>query len=140
MTQDNHKDLTGVNLLYLAPEYFQGSKCTWKTDTWSIGTILYLLITGGVEDTGRRCTHKEPRDFREPIWYNLQSFVLDFMKRMIQANPDERATLEELLAHPFMRKYKGGELKHVQLEETTPGGSNFRMYKFYIAYLVSEIV
>ena len=86
MNQEAHKDLTGVNLLYLAPEYFTGMKCNWKADVWSIGTILYLLVTGGVEDTGRRCTHKEPRDFREPIWYNLPVFMLDFMKRMIQAN------------------------------------------------------
>ncbi len=37
-------------MLFLAPELFQSDVETdWKVDVWSIGQILYLLVTGGVD-------------------------------------------------------------------------------------------
>lgn len=68
VTTNRVKDLSGVNLLYLAPEMFhEGTKPDWGGDIWSVGQILYLLITGGVDEeiTG---DHVERRDFMEPIW------------------------------------------------------------------------
>jgi len=67
-TTDRVKDLSGVNLLYLAPELFDiNAKPDWGADIWSIGQILYLLITGGVDEE-EQGDHVERRDFAEPIW------------------------------------------------------------------------
>ena len=99
--EDHSKRLSGVNLIYLAPEYFYGtSNCNWKVDVWSIGAILYLLITGGVSEKTK--THEETFDFREPIWYNIKDYMLDFVKRMMQARPDDRDSIDDLLEHKFI--------------------------------------
>ena len=42
--------VTGVDRLFLAPEWYKKNEPSEKNDVWSIGVILYLLITGGVND------------------------------------------------------------------------------------------
>ena len=47
-TFENTKALSGVNLLFLAPELYAEDVNDPKVDIWSVGVILYLLVTGGV--------------------------------------------------------------------------------------------
>ena len=51
----------------------------WSVDVWSIGAIMYLLITGGVDGADDEA-HFEPFDFREGIWYDLEECMMDFVK------------------------------------------------------------
>lgn len=86
MGTDKGLELSGVNLIFLAPEYYYSEDFDWSMDVWSIGAIIYLLITGGV----RHHSHQESFDFREPIWrsaYMEDSSVLDFVEDMMQAKP-----------------------------------------------------
>ena len=46
-----------------------------KCDSWSIGVLIYLLITGGVVDK----RHEEFFDFKEPIWFNISEELKDFV-------------------------------------------------------------
>ena len=82
VTRDKALQLSGVNILFLAPEYYEGDDCDYKIDVWSIGAILYLLVTGGVREN-RGIDHEESWDFREPIWYSLKEYLLNFMKRLM---------------------------------------------------------
>ena len=51
--QSNSKDrsrfISGIDQIFLAPELSDanGARITEKADSWSLGVILYLLITGG---------------------------------------------------------------------------------------------
>ena len=45
---DRHYNVTGVDRLFLAPELYKKNEISEANDIWSIGVILYLLITGGV--------------------------------------------------------------------------------------------
>ena len=40
---------SGIDRIFMAPELLatKGSKITEKADSWSLGVILYILITGG---------------------------------------------------------------------------------------------
>ena len=82
MSKNREKDLSGVNLLFLAPEYFGGDRMDWSADIWSLGVILYLLITGGV-NSKRRGSFNEPRDFREIVWHSLDRDLVNFVKSMV---------------------------------------------------------
>ena len=61
-----------------------------KSDVWSIGAILYLLITGGVNDK----RHEEVFDFHENIWFNVSEEMKDFMLKLLVVSPSERASVD----------------------------------------------
>ena len=58
---DRQFHISGVDRLFIAPELYKASEVSELNDVWSIGAILYLLITGGVNDK----RHEEKFDFRE---------------------------------------------------------------------------
>ena len=74
VSDNRAQDLSGVNLLFLAPEYYAQSKFDWKVDVWSIGVILYLLVTNGVnpEIAGGYAEHF---NFMEPIWNAIDGYI-----------------------------------------------------------------
>ena len=62
--QKHHDDkyhVTGVDRLFLAPELYMKHDESELNDVWSIGAILYLLITGGLSEK----KNEETFDFRE---------------------------------------------------------------------------
>ena len=67
--------ITGVDRLFVAPE-LRFNNLSEKSDLWAIGTMLYLLITGGVDNK----RHEEYFDFKEEIWFNVSEEMIDFMK------------------------------------------------------------
>ena len=104
-TTDRAKDLSGVNLLFLAPEYFGQEDFDWKVDIWSIGVILYLLITNGVNPE-LVSDYAEHFNFMEPIWNAVGDHVKEFMQMMIQKNPDDRANINEIFQSDFIRRHE----------------------------------
>ena len=142
MGDDKAKELSGVNLLFLDPAYYKVSDkddFDWSVDVWSVGVILYLLITGGVDGSDDE-EHYEPFDFREGIWYDLDESIMNFVKQMVQERPDNRASIDTLLKHDFIEKYRGGQLWNKLLAETYMGPLDAIMYKFYVAYLINELM
>ena len=46
-----HKKIFGVDRMFMAPEIIQGNQVvSAKADTWTLGVILYIIITGGVTE------------------------------------------------------------------------------------------
>ena len=69
-----------------------------KCDVYSLGVILYLLITGGSNSK----KHIEYLDFSEDIWFDVSVELKDFIMMMVQYDVMKRATVDELLATDFI--------------------------------------
>ena len=80
--------VSGVDRLFLAPEL---NLCDvgFYNDVWSVGTILYLMVTGG--RTGKK---KEKFDFKEDVWYEVSEDLKLFIMDMLQVEGSRRATVD----------------------------------------------
>ena len=95
------------SLYFAAPELLNAKVYTGpEVDVWSFGIVLYVLVCGKVpfDDQSMPALHaKIKRGIVEyPAW--LSSECKNLLSRMLVTNPAERATLAEVLAHPFMTK------------------------------------
>ncbi|RLN19797.1 serine/threonine-protein kinase ATG1c-like isoform X1 [Panicum miliaceum] len=77
--------------LYMAPEVMQAQKYDAKADLWSVGVILYQLVTGIPPFNG---------DNQIQLWVNINNPVL-----ICVIDPVERLTVEEFVHHPFLSEH-----------------------------------
>ncbi|CAN6723974.1 unnamed protein product [Malus baccata var. baccata] len=94
--------------LYMAPEIMQLQKYDAKADLWSVGAILFQLVTGRTPFTGNsqiqllqnimKATELQfPSDGN-----NLSSECKDLCQKLLRRNRLERLTFEEFFNHPFL--------------------------------------
>ena len=87
---------------YIAPEVLKG-EYTNKCDMWSIGVILYILLSGNPPFNGRSDqeiiskVRKGNWDFHGAIWQEISNEARDLIKKLILKNPNERLTAEQAL-------------------------------------------
>ena len=85
--------ISGVDRLFLAPELYKKNEVSELNDVWSIGAILYLLVTGGIDDK----KHEEKFDFREQQWLSVSEDLMEFILGFMQTDPKKRMTVKKLL-------------------------------------------
>ena len=86
-------------------------KITKKVDVWALGIILYQIIYGFQPfhqvPGGRMSKIRAVSSLLHPVEFdekeNLDPELLDTMKRCLEKDPTKRATIEELLMHPYLR-------------------------------------
>ncbi|XP_021759215.1 serine/threonine-protein kinase ATG1c-like isoform X2 [Chenopodium quinoa] len=102
--------------LYMAPEIMQLQKYDAKADLWSVGTIVYQLVTGKTPFNGSnqmqllqniiRATELcFPSDME-----NLSSEFVDLCQKLLRRNPVERLTFDEFFNHPFLYQKQKNEI------------------------------
>lgn len=87
-----------------------------EVDVWSFGVVLYVLVCGKVpfDDQSMPALHaKIKRGLVEyPVWLSAECKHL--LTRMLVTNPAQRATLAEVLSHPWMvRGFRGPPDSHL---------------------------
>ncbi|KAJ6755836.1 SERINE/THREONINE-PROTEIN KINASE ATG1B [Salix purpurea] len=98
--------------LYMAPEIMQLQKYDAKADLWSVGAILFQLVTGKTPYTGNtqmellqnivKSTQLQfPLDNKD-----LSSNCTDLCQKLLRCSPVERLTFEEFFNHPFLSQGK----------------------------------
>lgn len=110
------------SLYFAAPELLNAKVYTGpEVDVWSFGIVLYVLVCGKVpfDDQSMPALHAKIKrgQVEYPAW--LSGECKHILSRMLVTNPANRATLAEVLAHPWMVKgYEGAPDPH--LPERTP--------------------
>lgn len=101
------------SLYFAAPELLNAKPYTGpEVDIWSFGIVLYVLVCGKVpfDDQNMPALHaKIKRGVVEyPNWLSAECKHL--ISRMLVVNPAQRATMAEIVNHPWMAKGYDGPL------------------------------
>jgi serine/threonine protein kinase len=104
----------GGTLNYMAPEVLlnmRGARhvCDKSVDIWGIGILTYLLISGNHPFDSKKSNQNILNriitgkfKFQEPIWEKVPKECKDFIKKCLVVDPKKRATVEQLLKHPWI--------------------------------------
>ncbi|EPY87733.1 MAP/microtubule affinity-regulating kinase 3 isoform 5 [Camelus ferus] len=85
---------------YAAPELFQGKKYDGpEVDVWSLGVILYTLVSGSLPFDGQNLKELRERVLRGKyrIPFYMSTDCENLLKRFLVLNPIKRGTLENVL-------------------------------------------
>ena len=95
---------------YVAPEVItQGGTYGFGVDVWSYGVILYILLCGfppfyGDNDAQMMKAIKAGKyEFLKPFWDPISAEAKDFVTKMLVVDATQRATIPELLKHPWIK-------------------------------------
>uniref|UniRef100_A0A3B4BWQ4 non-specific serine/threonine protein kinase n=1 Tax=Pygocentrus nattereri TaxID=42514 RepID=A0A3B4BWQ4_PYGNA len=104
---------------YAAPELFQGKKYDGpEVDIWSLGVILYTLVSGSLPFDGQNLKELRERvlrgKYRVPFY--MSTDCESILRRFLVLNPTKRCSLEQIMKDKWMNVgYDGDELKpHVE--------------------------
>ena len=139
---------------YMAPEVLK-RKYDEKCDLWSIGVILYILLTGGPPFDGNdddeilKNVEIGIYDKTSYPYPSLSSYAKDLINKLLQYDPKKRINAEEALEHQW---FKTAEFRKKDKVNTIPQAlakeliSNMTKYKSnnmlkcaVIAYLVHHL-
>ncbi|XP_073995093.1 serine/threonine-protein kinase MARK2-like isoform X16 [Rhodnius prolixus] len=100
---------------YAAPELFQGKKYDGpEVDVWSLGVILYTLVSGSLPFDGSTLRELRERVLRGKyrIPFYMSTDCENLLKKFLVLNPAKRASLETIMKDKWMNMgYEEDELK-----------------------------
>ncbi|KAJ3669185.1 hypothetical protein LUZ60_011135 [Juncus effusus] len=102
------KDIVG-SAYYIAPEVLK-RKYGPEADIWSIGVMLYILLSG-VPPFWAESEHgifnsilRGHVDFASDPWPNISPAAKDLVKKMLNIDPQQRLTAFQVLNHPWIKE------------------------------------
>ncbi|XP_038874388.1 serine/threonine-protein kinase ATG1a isoform X2 [Benincasa hispida] len=113
--------------LYMAPEIIQNKKYDAKADLWSVGAILFQLLTGKPPFSGNHPLQLfqnifESTELRFPkgALEELHPDSLNLCRSLLRQNPVERLSFKEFFNHKFFQEPRSNKAV-----ETTPVVQSF---------------
>lgn len=118
---------------YIAPEILK-SEYNERCDIWSVGVILYILLSGkppfyGDDDKEiLNSVRIGTYSLSGPEWRNISSEAKDLIKQMLTYDPNQRITADKALNHPWIKKKVH---EQVDLKSTVAALNNMRTFRVY---------
>lgn len=100
-------DLKNLSYLYVSPEMLK-KRFNEKTDMWSLGIIVYEILVGKHPYISKdkhdiiKEIYRGELDFQNPNFTSLSFNAQDFIKKLLEVNPDERLCAKEALNHSWL--------------------------------------
>ncbi|KAF8968419.1 hypothetical protein BGZ46_010882 [Entomortierella lignicola] len=94
---------------YTAPEIVKDERYSKSVDMWALGCVLYTLLVGFppfYDESIKALTEKVARGqftFLSPWWDEISFEVKDLISHLLCVNPAERYTIDQFLAHPWIK-------------------------------------
>ncbi|KAJ6901513.1 hypothetical protein NC651_019319 [Populus alba x Populus x berolinensis] len=104
---------------YVSPEALSQGRISSKTDMWSSGVILYILLSGYPPFIAQSNRQKEQVilagdfSFYEKTWKNITSSAKQLITDLLQVDPERRPSAQDVLNHPWVI---GGSTKEEQMD------------------------
>ncbi|KAI8366571.1 kinase-like domain-containing protein [Blakeslea trispora] len=95
------------SLYFAAPELLNAKNYTGpEVDIWSFGVVLYVLVCGKVpfDDQNMPALHEKIKRGVVDYPSHLSTDCKSVLSRMLVTNPAHRATVSEIIIHPWMNK------------------------------------
>lgn len=106
---------------YWSPERFQKQRLTTAVDTWAVGVILYIMLSGThpfdvhcdrEDDEVSKAIQDNPLPPMDDVYVgHLSESAIDLIKRLMEPDPKKRMTAYELLHHPWVRGETAASVK-----------------------------
>ncbi|KAJ4825377.1 Calcium-dependent protein kinase 7 [Turnera subulata] len=106
---------------YMAPEVLKRNYGP-EVDVWSAGVILYILLCGvppfwaETEQGVAQAIIRSVVDFKRDPWPKVSDNAKDLVKKMLNPDPKQRLTAQQVLDHPWLQNAK--KAPNVPLGET----------------------
>jgi len=110
---------------YAAPELCREQKYSTGVDMWALGCLLYTMLGGFPpffdEDfqTMARKVLRGEYTFPSPNWDPISQEAKDLISGLLSVRPEERLTIKEFLAHPWIRQ-TSNETRDTSTARTKP--------------------
>ena len=119
--------------LYSSPEIVLGNPYNEKTDIWSLGILLYHMLTGMFpfksDNIMKLFYYITKNEVFFPMNYetNLSSDVRDLILKMLEKDPNKRPSIIEVLNHSWFQRMRSElvEFFHVPISEVNIAESYF---------------
>ncbi len=97
---------------YVAPEVLLQRPYGFEVDLWSLGIMLYILLSGLLpyDDPDQKEIAKqviyEPVPFHNKVWDTVSPEAIELIKGLLEKKQRKRIGLEEVLNHKWITKDK----------------------------------
>ncbi|KAI1314492.1 hypothetical protein EDD11_002109 [Mortierella claussenii] len=111
---------------YTAPEIVKDERYSKSVDMWAMGCVLYTLLCGFppfYDESIQALTEKVARGqytFLSPWWDEISSSVKDLITHLLCVNPNERYTIDQFLAHPWIKAGEAAIKPDTTVDSTLP--------------------
>ena len=129
---EKQKNITGSSY-YIAPEVLK-KKYNFKCDLWSLGVIMYILLTKkipffGKDDKEIRKSIKKNKFNPEPIQI-YSKYTQDLIADLLEKDIDKRLNAEKALTYEIFNIYDcKGIINQIELNDMKPYIENIKKYK-----------
>jgi len=95
---------------FVAPEIISRQPYDQRADMWSVGVIIYLLLSGHLPFTGINANElfaevlRGDVAFNQPEWANISTEAKILCKKLLDKDPETRMTAERCLSCSWLKK------------------------------------
>lgn len=135
------------NIMFVPPELLQGAYDE-KSDVWSIGVMLYMMITGISPIKGEtqaemfKIISRKKVSYHDPIWKTVSDELKDLLKHML-CDITTRYTAQQVLDHDWVKNNAANgsaeSIQNFDIESFKKLSSNYMLKKNMISILSSKL-